>query len=173
MIGVAGIGLYVSGGESRELLKVGSVAPDFSVTLPDGDAFRLGDFRGKKNVVLFFYPKNFTPGCTKEVCGFRDNYEALKSYDAEIVGVSFDDAESHRKFASQYHVPYTLIPDTAQDIARAYGTAGRFGGLLPGAKRVTYVIDKKGIIRGVFHHELMVGKHIDESVALLQALGES
>ncbi len=166
------IGLKDDRPVSKELLRVGDIAPDFSVTFADGKVFRLGDFRGKKNVVLFFYPKNFTPGCTKEVCGFRDNYAVLKKHDAEVVGVSCDVDESHRQFSVRYDLPYTLIPDTTQEIAKAYGAAGRLGGLLPGAKRVTYVIDTSGIVRGVFHHEVLVGRHIGESIELLKKLAE-
>lgn len=162
--------LYGTHRVARGLLRVGNEAPDFSAFLEAGTIFRLSYFRGKKNVVLFFYPKDFTPGCTKEVCGFRDHYEVLRKYDAEIVGVSSDTAESHRLFLRRHSIPYTLIPDTSKEIARMYGAVRRLGGILPDAKRVTYVIDKNGIVRGVFHHELAVGKHIERSLTLLKRL---
>jgi peroxiredoxin Q/BCP len=164
------IGGIVLAIESRGLLQEGDAAPNFSATLGSGEEVSLEDHRGKKNVVLFFYPKDFTAGCTKEVCSFRDNYSAVTKYDAVLLGVSFDDSSSHSSFIETYQLPFLLISDTDRSIARMYGTAERLGGLLYGAKRVTYVIDKQGTIRGVLHHELMIGKHLEGVVEALKRI---
>jgi len=132
------------------MLMVGQAAPLFEVVSSNGTKLRLSDFRGKKNVVLFFYPKDFTRVCTAEVCGFRDMYEDLRSQETEIVGVSLDSETSHEKFARQYGVPYPLVADKDRSLAKAYDAIGGLGGLLGITKRVTYVIDKGGKIRGAF-----------------------
>lgn len=155
---------------SRGLLKEGDMAPDFSAKLTTGEVISLMDYRGKKNVVLFFYPKDFTSGCTEEVCSFRDNYQALQKYDAVLLGVSADDEDSHRAFIKQHGLPFPLVSDTDKSIARAYGTATRFMGLVRGSKRVTYVIDRSGRIQNVIHHEVLIGKHIAGVVFALKRL---
>jgi len=119
--------------------------------------------------VLFFYPKDFTPGCTAEVCSFRANYEALTQCDAVLLGVSFDDEQTHEAFMHRHRLPFSLISDRDHAIARAYGADGRLWGMLPGAKRLTFVIDKEGIIRRIVHHEIQIGKHLD---GVLEALRE-
>ena len=120
--------------------------------------------------MLFFYPKDFTSGCTKEVCSFRDNYQQLLKYDAVLLGVSVDSEDSHLAFIKQHNLPFPLISDTGKSIARDYGTARRFMGLVPGSKRVTYVIDKSGRIRSVIHHEVLIGRHIAGVVEALKNL---
>jgi peroxiredoxin Q/BCP len=169
---LVGVGVTVTGIVSEERsgsLHVGDAGPDFSARASNGEVIRLSQYRGKKNVVLFFYPKDFTPGCTKEVCGYRDNYDQILGHDAVIFGVSVDDAESHDRFVQTYRLPFPLISDTDRAISKAYGVL-RLGGLLPLAKRITYVIDKKGVIRNVIHHELEIGKHLDEAAATLHQL---
>ncbi|MEK7250305.1 MAG: peroxiredoxin [Bacteroidota bacterium] len=156
--------------ESRSLLKEGDTAPNFTSQLCTGETVSLSDYRGKNNVVLFFYPKDFTPGCTKEVCSFRDNYGEVKKYDAVLLGVSYENQSSHQSFIAKHHLPFPLISDLDKSISKAYGTATRFGGLIPGAKRVTYVIDKQGVIRSVLHHEVLIGKHLDGVMEALRKL---
>ncbi|MCW5896329.1 MAG: peroxiredoxin [Bacteroidetes bacterium] len=155
--------------ESKSLLPVGSAAPDFSVAFGTGETFRLRDYSGKNNIVLFFYPKDFTSGCTAQVCSFRDNYSELLKSDAIVVGVSYDEEETHQAFIEKHLLPFPLVSDKDKSISRMYGTANRLGGLVLGAKRVTYVIDKRGIIRRVLHHELLIQKHIE---GVLESLRE-
>lgn len=161
-------GIFVAS-ESESLLPVGSVAPDFSATLGTGESFRLRDYSGKKNVVLFFYPKDFTSGCTAQVCSFRDNYDDILHHEAMVVGVSYDTEETHQAFVEKHRLPFPLISDKDMSISRMYGTADRLGGLISGAKRATYVIDKEGIIRRVLHHEILIQKHVE---GVLESLGE-
>lgn len=155
--------------EDGKMLHVGQEAPDFSAIVHTGDQFRLSDYRGKKNVVLYFYPKDFTAGCTEQACSFRDNYEDIKKYDAVIIGVSFDSPESHSRFAVERRLPYPLISDVEKSISKQYGAVW-FSGLLWFPKRVTYVIDKQGIIRGVAHHEKNINLHLQDVRKTLEAL---
>lgn len=148
-------------------IAVGDKAPD--ITLPDasGQPVSLKDFQGKKTVVLYFYPKDDTPGCTKEACGFRDSYTVFQEAGAEVIGVSSDDVASHRKFADRYQLPFTLLSDTRNEARKAFGVPATLG-LLPG--RVTYVIDKNGIVRHIFNSQLNFQGHIDESLKIVKSL---
>lgn len=143
-------------------LAPGDMAPDFDARTPDGKEIRLSAYRGQKNVVLYFYPKDFTPGCTAEACSFRDAYDELQSGDTEVIGVSLDDDASHTRFAERYGLRFPLVSDPGGRIARSYGALGTIGGLLGMAKRKTFVIDRDGIIRAALHHELRVGRHVEE-----------
>ncbi len=152
---------------SEPAIKAGDTAPDF--TLPDrsGHTVRLSDYRGKKAVVLYFYPKDDTPGCTKEACSFRDQYEVFKDAGAEVIGVSSDSAESHAKFASKYNLPFVLVADKGATVRKQYGVPATLG-LLPG--RVTFVIDPQGVVRHVFNSQLQATKHVDEAAQALRAM---
>ncbi len=125
-------------------LTVGETAPDFTLPDQDGRPFTLSGHRGKV-VVLYFYPKDFTSGCTKEACHFRDAYEDFSEAGAEVVGVSADSQESHRKFRDAYLLPFTLLSDEGGEVKKLYGVGV---GILPG--RVTFVIDENGVIRHAF-----------------------
>jgi peroxiredoxin Q/BCP len=142
-------------------LHVGQKAPDFDVTASSGARIKLSDFLGKKNVVLYFYPGDFTLVCTRETCGFRDAYQELASKDTEVIGVSVDSDDSHQRFAEKYAVPFGLVSDKDKSLAKSYEVTGGLAGLLGRVKRVTYVIDKKGEIAGVFDSQVRAGKHID------------
>ena len=148
-------------------LKVGDPAPDF--TLPDrnGRQIRLNDYRGKKPVVLYFYPKDDTPGCTKEACTFRDQYEDFKDAGAEVIGVSSDSGESHARFADKYRLPFVLLSDRDGSVRRQYGVKATLG-ILPG--RVTFVIDEDGVVRHVFNSQLQATQHVAEARTALRAL---
>ena len=150
------------------MLEVGAKAPDFTAVTDAGEPFRLADWLGSRHVVLYFYPKDFTTGCTRQACAFRDNYEEILAEGATIAGVSTDDAESHRRFKEQYDLPFTLIADADKQVTRLYDAERRF--ILPGAQRVTYVIDKEGIVRGAFRHELAIGRHQDDVLRTLRAI---
>jgi peroxiredoxin Q/BCP len=144
---------------------VGDRAPDFALPSAGGATVRLSDFRGKKAVVLYFYPKDDTPGCTKEACGFRDSYEEFTNAGAEVIGVSSDTAESHRGFASKHGLPFTLLSDRGGQVRKQYGVPATLG-LLPG--RVTFVIDRDGVVRHVFNSQLAATRHVGEALAALR-----
>ena len=150
------------------MVAVDEKAPDFEGKMGDGKQFRLKDMHGRRHVVLYFFPKDFTPGCTKEACSFRDHRSEVAALDAEIVGVSFDTAEKHAQFADKYQLPFPLVSDSDGKIAGQYGVA-RLGGWLP-TKRVTFVIDKQGTVRNVIQSEFGIDKHIDDAIASLTQL---
>ncbi len=152
------------------MLKPGDKAPAFQGHAADGSLVRLDDFLGKQNVVLYFYPKDFTAVCTREACLFRDAHEELAAADTVVIGVSLDDQASHRRFADEHRLNFVLLSDQDKAISRAYGAIGLLGGLLDMARRVTFLIDKQGIIRGVFHHELSASKHLDSVRQALAAM---
>jgi len=142
-------------------LRVGDKAPDFEVTSSAGRTLRLRDLLGKKNVVLYFYPGDFTPICTKETCGFRDMLASLGSETTEIIGVSADSDESHRRFASEHNVPFDLVADERRELAKAYGATGFLRDILGKVARKTFVIDKQGRIAAILEGELRASKHVD------------
>jgi peroxiredoxin Q/BCP len=151
-------------GGGKAGVEAGQRAPDF--TLPDasGRPVRLADFAGKP-VVLYFYPKDDTPGCTKEACSFRDQYEDFQEAGAVVVGVSSDSSESHRKFAAKHRLPFTLLSDRDGEVRRRYGVPATLG-LLPG--RVTFVIDGAGVVRHVFNSQLDATRHVTEALETLR-----
>jgi thioredoxin-dependent peroxiredoxin len=136
------LGVFMFGiGSAKAELKVGDPAPDFSAASSDGSQVHLKALTGKAPIVLYFYPKDDTPGCTKEACSIRDDFGAFRKLNATVFGVSYDTVESHKKFIEKYHLPFALLSDSDHAIAKAYGADGSFG-----AKRMTYVIDKTGNI---------------------------
>jgi peroxiredoxin Q/BCP len=155
---------FLGGGEPG--VKVGDRAPDFSLPDAGGRTVGLAEFRGKKPVVLYFYPKDDTPGCTKEACSFRDHYEDFTAAGAEVIGVSSDSAEAHQKFAAKYKLPFTLLSDRDGQVRKRYGVPATLG-LLPG--RVTFVIDSGGVVRHVFNSQLQATRHVDEALAILRS----
>lgn len=151
------------------MLKAGTPAPDFTATLDDGSEFDLAGFRGSKNVVLYFYPKDFTAGCTKEACAFRDNYDEIGQHNAIIVGVSADDEASHEGFREKHGLPFQLIADPEKRVIDLYDARGMFGM----TARVTYVIDAEGTIRAALRHELLIGRHVPAVVKALEEIEAS
>jgi peroxiredoxin Q/BCP len=152
-------------------LPIGSQAPAFDVTSSDGRHLVLDEFRGKKNVVLYFYPKDGTPVCTAEACGFRDIYDELVGDDTEVIGVSVDDDDSHGKFAAKHNVRFPLVADRDRKLVTAYQAVGGIARLLGGAKRVTYIIDKNGKIAAVFDSAFFAKQHVNgvkETIARLR-----
>lgn len=134
------------------LLEVGQTAPEWGIEDQDGKVHQLADYRGKK-VVLYFYPKDDTPGCTKEACDFRDHHSELLERGFAVVGVSADTAAKHSKFIGKYELPFPLLADTEKQVIQAYGAWGRkkfMGREYDGIFRVTYVIDEQGVIERVF-----------------------
>lgn len=150
------------------LLEVGKKAPSFKTIDQDGRPVSLDDFKGKK-VVLYFYPKDDTPGCTKEACGFRDRFEEFKRRNVEILGVSVDDEKKHKKFAEKYKLPFRLLVDTEKKIVQDYGAWGEkslYGKKYMGTNRVTYLIDENGNIEYVFP-KVKPETHAEELLKLL------
>lgn len=132
-------------------LKEGDKAPDFTAKDQNGKTVSLADYKGK-NVILYFYPKDDTPGCTAESCSFRDNYQSLLSKGFEVIGVSTDDEKSHKKFETKYSLPFTLIADNEKQIVEAYGVwveKNMYGKQYMGTARTTFIIDGNGIISHV------------------------
>lgn len=126
-------------------LKEGEAAPIFTLSSNEGREISLADYKGKKNVILYFYPKDDTPGCTKEACMFRDELEKFKKADTEILGVSTDDVKSHQRFVRKYQLTFPLLADVKKEVAQRYGALNDRGS----ANRMTYLIDKNGIIRKI------------------------
>jgi len=148
-------------------LKVGQEAPDFTLPSNKEDEFTLSKLRDQKNVVLYFYPKDETIGCTKEACSFRDNYSAFTDMGAEVVGISSDSVESHKSFAENHRLPFTLLSDQKKQIRKLYGANGTLG-LFPG--RITFIIDKRGFIRHIFSSQIQPTKHIQEALQILKEI---
>jgi peroxiredoxin Q/BCP len=150
-------------------VNVGDKAPDFTLDSQTGENVTLSDFFGKKNLVLYFYPKDETPGCTREACTFRDSYELFTDLGAEVIGVSADTVESHKAFAEHHNLPFTLLSDLDNNVRKLYGATSTLG-FIPG--RVTFIIDKKGIVRHVFSSQLQPEKHIEEAKEVLKRINE-
>jgi peroxiredoxin Q/BCP len=148
-------------------IKVGDKAPDFELKSQRGEAIKLRDYLGKKAVVLYFYPKDETPGCTKEACAFRDSYEVFKEAGAEVIGISSDDEESHSIFSLKYSLPFALLSDEGGKVRHEFGVPSSLG-LLPG--RVTYVIDKEGVVRSIFSSQTDIDGHVNETLKVLRSL---
>ncbi len=144
---------------------VGDRAPDFSLHSQSDEEVRLSDYLGKKNVVLYFYPKDFTPGCTAEAKGFRDSYQEFSDGETEVIGVSSDSVESHSRFSRECSLPFKLLSDPGKKLRELYGVPSRLG--LAG--RVTYVIDKQGVVRIVYSSQLRPTKHIREALDALRS----
>lgn len=149
-------------------VKVGDTAPDFTLASQSGTSVSLKNLSSNKCVVLYFYPKDDTPGCTTESCAFRDQYKVFKSAGAEVIGISADSPESHQRFAAKYQLPFTLLSDSDNKIRKLYGVPSTLG-LLPG--RVTYVIDQHGVVQNIFNSQFNFKGHIKESLIILQQLG--
>ena len=145
----------------------GQAAPDFTAPRTGGGEFRLSDLRGKSAVVLYFYPKDETPGCTAEACAFRDSYEIFVDAGAEVVGVSGDSVDSHERFAEHHELPFILISDKGGALRRQYGVKATLG-VWPG--RVTFVIDKDGMVRHVFASQTDAVRHVAEALETIRKL---
>jgi len=149
-------------------LKVGDEAPGFRLLSGRGGYVSLEDFLGKRNVVLYFYPKDYTAGCTKEAVSFRDSYSALVGLGAEVIGISPDNTSSHERFARDERLQFPLLSDTDGSVRKAYGVKSTFG--ISG--RVTFVIDKQGIIRHVYSSQVHPSKHVEEAIRALNLLAD-
>ena len=148
-------------------IQIDDKAPDFELINQLGLKTRLFDLVGTENIVLFFYPKDDSPGCTKEACAFRDSYETFQEYGAEVIGISSDNEDSHKKFTEKHSLPYTLLSDVGGKVRKLYGVPKTMG-ILPG--RVTYIIDKQGVVKHIFNSQLNFNRHIEEALNILKSI---
>ena len=153
---------------AADMPKVGDKAPEFSAPASNGSTVSLKDYVGKGNIILYFYPKDDTPGCTKEACGIRDTFSEFKGLNATVFGVSFDSVESHKQFIEKYKLPFVLLADTDKSVAKLYGVADENSKV---ASRVTFVIDKSGKIAYV-NPKVNPATHAAELQAVLKNLGQ-
>jgi peroxiredoxin Q/BCP len=156
-------------GES--MIEEGKPAPDFRLLDGEGEEFRLRDVRGK-HVVLYFYPKDDTPGCTTEACGFRDLHAEFEKHDAVILGVSPDSLKSHQKFSSKFSLPFQLLSDEDKEVVQAYGVwkeKNLYGRKYMGVERTTVVIDKEGVVLNIFP-KVKVAQHPESVLEIVQGL---
>lgn len=148
-------------------IEVGSQIPSFSLLNQHGDMVHIDSLIGKKNLVIYFYPKDDTPGCTKEACYFQDQFEVFKQANAEVIGINNNSVESHKKFADKYKLTFTLLSDKGSEVIKEFGVPTGMGGLIPG--RVTYIADKTGKVVYIFNSK-QATKHVDEAMRILKEL---
>ena len=152
------------------MVKEGNKAPDFSGKNQEGQLVKLSSFKGKKNIILYFYPKDMTPGCTTEACDFRDQYKQFKN--TTILGVSIDSPERHQKFIAKYNLPFDLIADENKKIVKKYGVWQEkklYGKTFMGIIRSTFIIDKNGVIHKIFK-KVKVKEHVEEVLHFLKKI---
>lgn len=147
-------------------VKKGDIIPGFQLKNQHGNLVRISEYVGKKNLVLFFYPKDDTPGCTREACSFRDHYEAFQDAGAEVIGISGQSVESHKNFAQKHRLTYQLLSDEGNKVRKLFGVPSDLFGLLPG--RVTYIANQQGKVIYVFNSQMQVEKHVEEALNVLK-----
>ena len=146
-------------------LEVGDMAPEFTLPKANGELVSLSDFRGRSEVVLFFYPKDNSPVCTAEACSFRDSYEVFRDAGAEVIGISADSSQSHECFAARFRLPFVLLSDKRAWSGQRYGVTKTLG-IFPG--RSTFLIDREGVIRHIFSSQFLPAKHVSEALSVLK-----
>lgn len=154
-------------GEEPKSLKVGRTVPDFELRDTNGQPVRLSALLQHRVVVLFFYPKDGSPVCSAEACSFRDAYQAFVEAGAEVVGISSDSVESHDRFSARHRLPFVLLSDDGGAVRKLYGVPATLG-IMPG--RVTYVIDRRGVLRHTFSAQFAAQKHVDEALRIVRSL---
>lgn len=152
----------------KDGLQVGDKVPEFTLEDHNGNELAIMDYVGPGPLVIYFYPKDDTPGCTREACSFRDQFAEFEDFGATIFGISADSPSSHRNFKAKYNLPYTLLSDQGKEVQKLFGVKKNFLGLVDG--RSTYVIDKKGVIVHIFNSQFQPKKHISESLEILKQL---
>jgi peroxiredoxin Q/BCP len=162
--------LYLSLSQNNYMneIKIGSTIPGFTLPDQNGNLFDINSVLGKKKMVIYFYPKDDSPGCTKEACSFRDQFEVFTEADAVIIGISGQSIESHKAFAEKYRLSFTLLSDEGNKIRKLFGVPTNLFGLLPG--RVTYITDKSGKVVYIFNSQAQAVKHVDEALRILKEL---
>ncbi|GAB7086358.1 peroxiredoxin [Marinifilum fragile] len=154
-------------GKLKEL-QIGDQIPIFQLQNQDGELINIKDFIGKQNLVIYFYPKDDTPGCTKQACSFRDQYEDFNDLNAEVFGISGQSVSSHKEFAEKHKLNFNLLCDVNNTVRKQFGVPTNFFGLLPG--RVTYVVDRSGKIVHIFNSQFRAEEHIDQAKNILKQL---
>jgi peroxiredoxin Q/BCP len=149
-------------------IKLGSTIPAFTLPDQNGNMFDINSVLGKKNLVIYFYPKDDSPGCTAQACSFRDQFEVFSEANAVIIGISGQSVKSHKEFAEKHRLSFTLLSDEGNKVRKQFGVPTNFLGLLPG--RVTYVTDKSGKVIYTFNSQLQTEKHVDEALRILKEL---
>ena len=149
------------------MIEAGTAAPDFELPDQNGKRVRLSGFRGKSAVVVYFYPKDDTSGCTVEACKFRDDFEKFQEAGAEVIGISDDSERSHGEFVSKYKLPFTLLSDKGGSVRKLFGVKKTLG-VIPG--RVTFVIDRAGVVRHTFSSQSKPAQHVAEALQALASL---
>ena len=151
-----------------EKIKAGSLVPDFTLSDQDGKPFNIKSVRGRKKLVIYFYPKDDSPGCTKEACYFRDQFEVFTEAGAVIIGISSQSVESHKKFSEKYRLSLTLLSDEGNKVRKLFGVSTNALGLLPG--RVTYIADTSGKVVYIFNSQIQATRHVDEALRILKEM---
>jgi thioredoxin-dependent peroxiredoxin len=163
-----GFYMFSNQDHSMKKIEVGSIIPQFTLADQNGNSFAINSVLGKKNLVIYFYPKDDSPGCTDEACYFRDQFEVFNEADAVIIGISGQSVESHKKFAEKYRLSYTLLSDEGNKLRKLFGVPTNLLGLLPG--RVTYVADKSGKVVYIFSSQTDTKRHVDDALKILKEL---
>jgi peroxiredoxin Q/BCP len=162
------LGGFVLARPEGKKIETGSYVPLFSLPDQNGKELSINSVIGKKKLVIYFYPKDDSPGCTKEACSFRDQFDVFNEADAMIIGISGQSVESHKKFAEKYHLNFTLLSDEGDKVRKMFGVPVNFLGMVPG--RVTYIVDKSGKVVYVFDSQSQATKHVDEALRILKEL---
>tara|TARA_B100000508_G_scaffold141097_1_gene146975 strand:- start:70187 stop:70645 length:459 start_codon:yes stop_codon:yes gene_type:complete len=149
-------------------IQKGDKCPSFSLKDQNGETVNIEDIIGQQNIVIYFYPKDDSPGCTKQACSFRDSFEDFKDAGAKVIGISSDNQKSHKKFAEKHNLPFTLLADSQKKVRKLFGVPTNLLGLIPG--RVTYIVDKSGTVQGVFNSQMNFDKHTTEALKILKEL---
>ena len=149
-------------------IEIGSAIPTFKLNDQNGNEFDVSKLIGKKNLVIYFYPKDDSPGCTAEACSFRDQFEDFKDAEAEIIGISGQSIESHKEFEQKHRLNYVLLSDKGNAIRKLFGVPSNFFGLIPG--RVTYIVNKEGKVIYLFNSQIRATKHVKEALRILQEI---
>jgi peroxiredoxin Q/BCP len=150
------------------MIQIGDNCPVFKLKNQFGEAFNLVNLLGNKTLVIYFYPKDDTPGCTKEACSFRDRFEEFKDLGCEVIGISSDSEQKHKEFAEKHKLPFILLADINQEVRKSFGVPGSLFGLIPG--RVTYIVGKDKKVKGIFNSLLNPIGHIDHALQLVKSL---
>ena len=168
IIGILLLGSFLLIGNMKKEkgVEIGDKLPTFSLQDQDGRTFTSTDYIGKKAMVIYFYSKDDTSGCTKEACKFRDNYENFTNLEVEIVGISGDNVASHKNFADKYNLPFTLLADTNNEVRKLFGVPSNLFGAIPG--RVTYVVNKEGFVIQIYNSMIKAENHIDVALKALK-----
>jgi len=153
---------------SMQKISVGSVIPSFELKDQNNQLFQLNSVLGKKNLVIYFYPKDDTPGCTKEACAFRDQFEVFEDAQALIIGISAQSVESHKSFEKKHNLNFTLLSDTGNKVRKLFGVPTNFFGLISG--RVTYIVNKEGKVVYMFNSQMQAEKHVEEALRILKEI---